>query len=392
VVIDAMKTSSLRIVVLVAIIAPSLVLHPTMARAATVTVMVGNGGFYGGFVFTPSSVTIHTGDSVLWTWASSGHSSTSGSPGMPSGLWDSGILNQGATFMQTFNTAGSFSYYCTQHGACCGMVGSVTVVGAVGATGIGLVEVFKLPSASRLANISTRLNVLTGDNVLIGGFIIGGPGNKKVVLRAIGPSLSNPPFNLSGVLADPTIELHDGTGTIIATNDNWKDTQQADIAATGLAPTNDFESAILQTLAPGAYTAIVRGKNGGTGVGLVEAYDADPSVNAELTNISTRGSVGTGDNVMIGGFIVGGGGSATVVVRAIGPSLSNPPFNLSGVLQDPTLSLFDANGVIIVSNDNWKDTQQAELQATGLAPTDDHESAILVTLPAGGFTVIVRGK
>src|SRR5438874_11041470 len=383
-----MKTSSLRIAVLVAIIAPFLVFHPTIARAATVTVMVGPGGFF----FKPSSVTIHPGDTVVWTWSSSGHSSTSGSPGMPSGLWDSLILNQGATFMHTFNTAGSFPYYCVPHGACCGMVGSVTVVGAVGATGIGLVEVFKLPSASPLVNISTRLNVMTGDNVLIGGFIIGGPDNKKVVLRAIGPSLSNPPFNLSGVLADPTIELHDDTGAIIATNDNWKDTQQADIAATRLAPTNDFESAILQTLAPGAYTAIVRGKNGGTGVGLVEVYDADPSVNAELTNISTRGFVGTGDNVMIGGFIVGGGGSATVVVPAIGPSLSNPPFNLTGVLQDPTLSLFGANGVIIASNDNWKDTQQAELQATGLAPTDDHESAILVTLPAGSFTVIVRGK
>ncbi|MEY2491587.1 MAG: hypothetical protein QOH24_538 [Verrucomicrobiota bacterium] len=382
-----MKTSSKRIAVLLALIAPSLVFHPTMARAATVTVTVGAGGF----VFGPSSVTINTGDTVLWTWASSGHSVTSGSPGMPSGLWDSLIRNQGATFTRTFNTAGSFPYYCVPHGAF-GMVGSVTVVGAVGATGIGLVEVFKLPSASPLANISTRLNVLTGDSVLIGGFIIGGPDNKKVVLRAIGPSLSNPPFNLSGVLADPTTELHDGTGAIIATNDNWKDAQQADITATGLAPTNDFESAILQTLAPGAYTAIVRGKNGGTGVGLVEVYDADPSVNAELTNISTRGFVGTGDNVMIGGFIVGGGGSATVVVRAIGPSLSNPPFNLTGVLQDPTLSLFDANGVIIASNDNWKDTQQAELQATGVAPTDDHESAILVTLPTGGFTVIVRGK
>jgi len=383
-----MKTSSLRIAVLVAIIAPFLVFHPTIARAATVTVIVGPGGFF----FTPSSVTIHTGDTVVWMWSSGGHSSTSGSPGMPGGLWDSGILNQGATFMHTFNTAGSFPYYCTVHGACCGMVGSVTVVGAVGATGIGLVEVFKLPSAYPLANISTRLNVLTGDNVLIGGFIIGGPDNKKVVLRAIGPSLSNPPFNLRGVLADPTIELHDATRAIIATNDNWKDTQQAEILATGLQPTNDLESAIVMTLAPGPYTAIVRGKNGGTGIGLVEAYDFDLAANSKLINISTRGFVDTGDNVMIGGFIVGGGGSATVVVRAKGPSLSNPPFNLTGVLQDPTLSLFDANGVIITSNDNWKDTQQAELQATGLAPTDDHESAILVTLPAGGFTAIVRGK
>jgi len=383
-----MKTSSLRIAVLVAIIAPFLVFHPTIARAATVTVMVGPGGFF----FTPSSVTIHTGDTVLWMWSSGGHSSTSGSPGMPGGLWDSGILNQGATFMHTFNTAGSFPYYCTVHGACCGMVGSVTVVGAVGATGIGLVEVFKLPSASPLANISTRLNVLTGDNVLIGGFIIGGPDNKKVVLRAIGPSLSNPPFNLRGVLADPTIELHDATRAIIATNDNWKDTQQAEILATGLQPTNDLESAMVMTLAPGLYTAIVRGKNGGTGIGLVEAYDVDLAANSKLINISTRGFVDTGDNVMIGGFIVGGGGSATVVVRAKGPSLSNPPFNLTGVLQDPTLSLFDANGVIITSNDNWKDTQPAEILATGLQPTNDLESAILVTLPAGNFTAIVRGK
>ena len=251
-----MKTSSKRIAVLLAIIAPSLLFHPTMAGAATVTVTVGAGGF----VFRPSSVTINTGDTVLWTWASSGHSSTSGSPGMPSGLWDSLILNQGATFMHTFNTAGSFPYYCVPHGACCGMVGSVTVVGAVGAIGIGLVEVFKLPSASPLANISTRLNVMTGDNVLIGGFIIGGPDNKKVVLRAIGPSLSNPPFNLTGVLQDPMLSLFDANGVIIASNDNWKDTQQAELQATGLAPTDDHESAILVTLPAGSFTVIVRGK------------------------------------------------------------------------------------------------------------------------------------
>jgi hypothetical protein len=272
------------------------------------------------------------------------------------------------------------------------MVGSVTVVGeTVGATGIGLVELFKLPSASPLVNISTRLNVLNGDNVLIGGFVIGGPDNKKVVLRAIGPSLANPPINLTGVLADPMIEVHDANG-IIGTNDNWKDTQQAAIAATGLEPTNDLESAVLLTLAPGSYTAIVRGNNGGTGIGLVEAYDVDLAANSTVANISTRGFVNTGDNVMIGGFVTGAGGSATVVVRAIGPSLSNPPFNLTGVLQDPTLSLFDANGAMIASNDNWKDTQQAELQATGLAPNDDRESAILITLPTGSFTVIVRGK
>ena len=250
-----MKTSSKRIAVLLAIIAPSLLFHPTMAGAATVTVTVGAGGF----VFRPSSVTINTGDTVLWTWSSSGHSVTSGSPGMPTGLWDSGIRNQGAMFSHTFNTAGLFPYFCVPHAAF-GMVGSVTVVAPAGPTGIGLVEVFKLPSASPLANISTRLNVMTGDNVLIGGFIIGGPDNKKVVLRAIGPSLSNPPFNLTGVLQDPTLSLFNANGVMIASNDNWKDTQQAELQATGLAPTDDHESAILITLPAGGFTVIVQGK------------------------------------------------------------------------------------------------------------------------------------
>jgi hypothetical protein len=244
---------------------------------------------------------------------------------------------------------------------------------------------------SPLVNISTRAGVLTGDNVLIGGFIISGTDNKKVVLRALGPSLSNPPFNIAGVLQNPTIELHDGTGAIIISNDNWKDTQQTDIAATGLAPTNDFESAILRSLPPGNYSAIVRGKDGGTGVGLVEAYDVDTAANAKLTNISTRGFVGINDNVMIGGFIVGTGGSAKVLVRAIGPSLLTQ-FQIQGALADPVLSLFDGNGMSVAVNDNWKQTQQADIQATGLAPTDDHESAILAILPSGSYTIIVRGQ
>ena len=242
-----------------------------------------------------------------------------------------------------------------------------------------------------LGNISTRGLVETGDQVLIGGFAISGTDNKKVVLRAIGPSLSNPPFNLTGVLADPIIEVHDVKG-VIGTNNNWKDTQQAEIAATGLAPTNDLESAILLTLAPGAYTAIVRGNNGGTGIGLVEAYDIDPAANSTLTNISTRGFVETGDNVMIGGFaIAGADGSAMVVVRAIGPSLLTR-FAIQGALADPTLTLFDGNAMQIGFNDNWKDTQQADIQATGFAPTNDLESAILMTLPYGNYTAIVRGN
>ncbi|MFZ3376461.1 MAG: hypothetical protein WA183_12990, partial [Chthoniobacterales bacterium] len=243
-------------------------------------------------------------------------------------------------------------------------------------------------------NISTRLLVQTGDNVGIGGFIINGTDPKKVILRAIGPSLTA--RGVPGALRDPTLELHDHTNATIAFNDNWKDSQQSAIQATGLAPSDDRESAIVQTLAPGAYTAIVRGSGNTSGIGLIEAYDLDPSANSKLANISTRGFVSTGDDVMIGGFIVGGGlgvngaGSEEVVVRGVGPSLTRA--GVPNALQDPTLELHDGNGAIIASNDNWRATQQSEIQATGLAPSDDRESAILATLVQGNYTVILRGK
>jgi hypothetical protein len=243
-------------------------------------------------------------------------------------------------------------------------------------------------------NLSTRLLVQTGDNAGIGGFIINGTDPKKVILRAIGPSLTA--RGVPGALQDPTLELHDHTGATIAFNDNWRDTQQSTIQATGLAPEDNRESAIVQTLAPAAYTAIVRGKGGTSGVALVEAYDVDPNANSKLANISTRGFVGTGDNVMIGGFIVGGGlgvngaGSEEVLVRGLGPSLTQR--GVPNALQDPTLDLHDGNGAIIASNDNWKDTQQSEIQATGLAPSNDRESAILAPLVQGNYTAILRGK
>jgi hypothetical protein len=243
-----------------------------------------------------------------------------------------------------------------------------------------------LPSA-QLLNISTRLRVQTGDNVLIGGFIVTGSNNKQVLLRALGPTLSQ--FGVSGVLADPTMELHNGTGALLASNDNWKDTQQSAIAATGLAPPNDLESAILRSLAPGNYTAIVRGKNNTTGVALVEVYDIDKAAATTLTNISTRGFVNVGQNVMIGGFICGNG-TVNVIVRALGPALTQ--FGVPNVLADPTLELRDANGILIASNDNWQDSQQAEIQASGYAPPNAVESAILITRPAGNTTAIVRGK
>ncbi|MBA3544720.1 MAG: hypothetical protein H0T83_09825 [Chthoniobacterales bacterium] len=247
-----------------------------------------------------------------------------------------------------------------------------------------------------LLNISTRMQVGTGDNVLIGGFILQGSEPKRMMIRAIGPSLEA--AGVEGSLADPTLELHNGTGALIATNDDWQATetgsvitedQVAEIQATTIAPLSEFESAIVATLAPGAYTAIVAGASETGGVGLAEVYDLGPAaVPTKLANISTRGFVQTGDNVMIGGFIIGNQ-TTQVLVRGIGPSLAVA--GVSGVLADPTLELHDSNGALIASNDNWKDTQQAEIEATGIPPNDDLESAILATLDPGAYTAIVRG-
>ena len=244
-------------------------------------------------------------------------------------------------------------------------------------------------SLGQLQNISTRLRVLNGDNVSIGGFILIGPDPKRVILRGIGPSLNA--FGVPDVLADPTLELHAGDGTLMASNDNWKSDQETEIEGTRLQPTDNLEAAIVATLpADGAaYTAVLSGKNGATGVGLIEVYDLDAAANSKLANISTRGFVDTKDNAMIGGFILGGG-TAEVLVRAIGPSLTS--FGVAGALKDPSLELYDGFGVLIVSNDDWKDTQKTDIAATGIPPSNDRESAILMTLPPGSYTAIVRGK
>jgi hypothetical protein len=257
-------------------------------------------------------------------------------------------------------------------------------------------------SSAALLNISTRMRVLTGDNVLIGGFIVTGTDPKKVIIRGMGPSLAK---FFSGTLGDPTLELHQGATVI--TNDNWKindqtgQSQEAEIRATTIPPGNDLESAIIATLVPGSYTAILAGKNGGTGVGLIEIYDLAPGANSTLANISSRGFVDTGDNVMIGGLIVGGGnggGSTRVIVRAIGPSLSANGNPLPGRLADPTLELHNASGTMVVTNDNWKindqtgQTQEADIRATTVPPPNDLESAIVATLPPDNYTAIVRGK
>jgi hypothetical protein len=185
--------------------------------------------------------------------------------------------------------------------------------------------------------------------------------------------------------------LIDHTGALIATNDNWKATQQAQIQATGLAPPNDLEAAILVTLAPGAYTALLQGKSMTTGIALAQVYDVAPNANAQPTNLSGRAFVGTGNDVLIGGTIIGGNaGSLRVLVRALGPSLASA--GVATPLADPTLSLRDANGNVIANKDNWKDSQQADIAATGKAPPNDHESAILALLAPGNYTAIVAGK
>ncbi len=245
-----------------------------------------------------------------------------------------------------------------------------------------------------LLNIATRDTVLTSNQVLIAGFIITGTDQKQVLIRGIGPSLSG----VGTDLPDPTLELHQGS-TTLATNDNWKirdsdgTSQEAAIRATTIPPTNDLESAILTTLSPGTYTAILAGKNGGTGVGVVELYDLAQTASSSLANISTRGFVSTGDNVLIGGIIVGAGGTSNVIVRALGPSVP-----VSGALSDPTLELRDSSGALLQSNDNWKvrdsdgTSQEATIRATTIPPTNDLESALVQTLPAGNYTAIVRGK
>jgi hypothetical protein len=238
---------------------------------------------------------------------------------------------------------------------------------------------------SRLANISTRLRVQTGDNALIGGFILTGSQPKKVILRAIGPSLAEQ--GVQGALADPTLELHGPDGLLGANND-WKDTQRTEIEASTIPPKNDLESAIVATLpADGsAYTAVMRGRSETTGVGLVEVYDLSESSNSRLANISSRGFVQTGENVMIGGLIVRGTAPQRVLIRAIGPSLP-----VAGKLADPHLELFDGNGTLLQANDNWRSDQEAEINATTIPPSHDAESAIVRNLVPAGYTAIVRG-
>jgi hypothetical protein len=260
---------------------------------------------------------------------------------------------------------------------------------------------------AQLGNISTRAFVQTGDNVMIGGFIVQGATPKRVIIRAIGLELGAPPYNVPNALADPTLELHDGSGALIASNDNWQMTiiggiitnnQVSDIQNSRHAPGDAGESAIIADLPAGNYTAIVRGVNSTTGVALAEVYDLSSGTNSILGNISTRAFVQTGDNVMIGGFIVQGTTPKRVIIRAIGPELGQ--YGVPNPLADPTLELHDGTGALISRNDNWQTTiiggiithdQVQEIQNSGHAPGDPRESAIIADLAAGNYTAIVRG-
>ena len=245
------------------------------------------------------------------------------------------------------------------------------------------------PTPPQLLNISTRLRVEAGDNALIGGFIVTGNQPKRVILRAIGPSLTA--RGVADAVADPVLELRGPDGALLFQNDNWRSTQQTEIQNTGVPPEDDSESAIVATLPAAGYTAIVRGKGDTSGVGLVEAYDLERAADSRLANISTRGLVQTGTNVMIGGFIVGGDGTAKVIVRAIAPSLRER--GVPNPLPDPTLQLFDRNGVQLEANDNWRDDpDQAEIAAAGIPPEHDLESALLSNIPPGAYTAVVAGK
>lgn len=245
-----------------------------------------------------------------------------------------------------------------------------------------------VPPSGKALNISTRVSVGTGSDVSIGGFIVTGSVAKNVIVRAIGPSLSQRGVN--GALADPILELRDQAGTLLDSNDNWKQTQQAEIEATTIPPENELESAIVLSLPPGEYTAIVAGKNAPAGIGLVEVYDLDAGSDAAFGNISTRGFVGVGDSAMIGGFIVGPGENPVVVVRGVGPSLTSA--GIANPLLDPTIELHDGNGAVIGLNDNWRDAQDVAIKAATLAPIDDREAAFAASLPPGKYTVVLRGK
>jgi len=262
--------------------------------------------------------------------------------------------------------------------------GGVRSVFAPGGVEYGLAFQPSQAPTPTLVNISARGSVETGDNALVGGFIVTGSDSKQVIIRGLGPTLRS--FGVSDALQNPVLELHSGT-SLMSRNDDWQSAASAAQIPMNYRPADSHESAVMTTLPPGAYTTVVSGKNGTTGNGLLEVY----STLSGLSNVSTRGFVGTGDHVLIGGFMSSGGiGSLQVIVRALGPTLTQ--FGVNGALADPTLALVNSNGSVIASNDNWKATQEEIIQTTGFAPPNDLESAIFATLANGNYTAVLAGK
>lgn len=249
-----------------------------------------------------------------------------------------------------------------------------------------------LPKASgancQLLNISTRATVGAGEREMIAGFIVRGSGSKQVIVRALGPSLAQ--AGIAGALGDPALALRDNNGALLYANDDWQESDAANIQASGVAPGDGAEAAIVTTAAAGNYTAELAGSHATTGVALLEIYDLAQDASAQLTNISTRAFVGTGNSVMIAGFILGNGSTAKVLLRALGPTLASS--GVAAPLTDPTLTLFDSQGTPVAFDDDWKDAQQDEVIASGIPPTHDREAAIVATLPAGSYTAVVAGK
>jgi hypothetical protein len=244
--------------------------------------------------------------------------------------------------------------------------------------------------ASQLLNLSTRLKAGTGDDVMIGGFVVSGTQPKKIMVRGLGPSLGA--FNVPGILANPTLDLYDASNELLARNDNWRDTQETEVQNSGLAPTNDSESAIVRTVPPGNYTAVLRGGDKSTGIALVEVYDLDEAATSNLGNVSARGFVGTGDDVIVAGFIAGGvgGGATTVAIRGLGPALAS--FGITNFLADPTLELRNGSGTLVEGNGEWgNSTRFDDIRATGLAPENAHEAMVLYEASPGNYTAILRG-